>query len=136
MKKTLHNKKGFTLAELLIVVAIIAVLVAIAIPIFTAQLEKAREATDMANIRAAYAEVSADYLTESKESKKTVKLVSDTTNWKSAEDAKIANVPAKSVIGSGTKITEIEVKANANGEVTIGNYKAVDGTEVSGTTGH
>lgn len=51
------NKKGFTLAELLIVVAIIAVLVAIAIPIFTSQLEKAREATDAANIRAAYAEV-------------------------------------------------------------------------------
>ena len=60
MKKTLRNKKGFTLAELLIVVAIIAVLVAIAIPIFTSQLEKAREATDAANLRAAYAEVSAD----------------------------------------------------------------------------
>ena len=39
-----ENKKGFTLAELLIVVAIIGVLVAISIPIFTAQLEKAREA--------------------------------------------------------------------------------------------
>lgn len=33
-------KKGFTLAELLIVVAIIAVLVAISIPIFSSQLEK------------------------------------------------------------------------------------------------
>ena len=63
MKKTLRNKKGFTLAELLIVVAIIAVLVAIAIPIFTAQLEKAREAVDLSNIRAAYAECSADVLT-------------------------------------------------------------------------
>ena len=52
MKK---NNKGFTLAELLIVVAIIAVLIAIAIPIFTTQLEKARENTDLANIRAAYA---------------------------------------------------------------------------------
>ena len=52
MKK---NNKGFTLAELLIVVAIIAVLVAIAIPVFTTQLEKSRETTDMANIRAAYA---------------------------------------------------------------------------------
>ena len=57
------NKKGFTLAELLIVVAIIAVLVAIAIPIFTNQLEKAREATDAANIRTAYAEVQAAVLT-------------------------------------------------------------------------
>ena len=51
------NKKGFTLAELLIVVAIIAVLVAIAIPIFNAQLEKARESTDVANVRDYYAEV-------------------------------------------------------------------------------
>ena len=54
MKKM--NKKGFTLAELLIVVAIIAVLVAIAIPVFTSQLEKSKQATDAANIRAAYAE--------------------------------------------------------------------------------
>lgn len=52
-----RNKKGFTLAELLIVVAIIAVLVAIAIPTFTAQLEKSREGVDAANIRSAYAEV-------------------------------------------------------------------------------
>ncbi len=59
MKK---NNKGFTLAELLIVVAIIAVLVAIAIPVFTTQLEKSREATDMSNLRAAYAEVMANYL--------------------------------------------------------------------------
>ena len=61
MKKL--NKKGFTLAELLIVVAIIAVLVAIAIPVFSSQLEKSREAVDAANIRAAYAEISADALT-------------------------------------------------------------------------
>lgn len=59
MKK---NNKGFTLAELLIVVAIIAVLVAIAIPIFSAQLEKAREATDAANIRSAYAEAMVEAL--------------------------------------------------------------------------
>ena len=35
------------------------VLVAVSIPIFTAQLEKSREATDLAHIRSAYAEVSA-----------------------------------------------------------------------------
>lgn len=55
-----RSKKGFTLAELLIVVAIIGVLVAISIPIFSEQLEKAREATDAANIRSQYAEVLAD----------------------------------------------------------------------------
>ncbi len=57
-----QNRKGFTLAELLIVVAIIAVLVAVAIPVFSAQLEKSREATDVANIRSAYAEVVTKYL--------------------------------------------------------------------------
>ena len=68
MKNKKNNKKGFTLAELLIVVAIIAVLVAIAIPIFTAQLEKAREATDVANIRSAYAEAAAEAITTDQDS--------------------------------------------------------------------
>ena len=57
-----NNKKGFTLAELLIVVAIIAVLVAIAIPVFTGQLDKAKLATDTANARSAVAEVIANAL--------------------------------------------------------------------------
>lgn len=59
-----RNNKGFTLVELLIVVAIIAVLVAIAIPTFGGQVERAREAADAANLRAAYAEASAKYLTD------------------------------------------------------------------------
>lgn len=58
-----RNKKGFTLAELLIVVAIIAVLVGISIPVFTAKLESSREATDLANLRAAYALATTDLLT-------------------------------------------------------------------------
>ena len=56
--------KGFTLMEMLIVVAIIAVLVAIAIPIFTAQLNKAKVSADAANIRSGYAEVSATILSD------------------------------------------------------------------------
>ena len=50
LKKKL-NKKGFTLAELLIVVAIIAILVAIAIPVFSSQLENTRKAVADANAR-------------------------------------------------------------------------------------
>ncbi|MDD3218407.1 MAG: prepilin-type N-terminal cleavage/methylation domain-containing protein [Lachnospiraceae bacterium] len=65
LKKRLKENKGFTLAELLIVVAIIAVLVAVSIPIFTTQLEKSRDAVSIANIRAAYAEASTSALTES-----------------------------------------------------------------------
>ena len=61
--KKIKNSKGFTLMEMLIVVAIIAVLVAIAIPTFTTSLNKARVATDEANIRSGYASVMADVLT-------------------------------------------------------------------------
>ena len=79
MKK---NNKGFTLAELLIVVAIIAVLVAIAIPIFTQQLERAREATDLANIRSAYAEAMTDFLVDGKnEVIKTASIKQQDADW-------------------------------------------------------
>ena len=62
MKKM--NKKGYTLAELLSVVAIIAVLVAVAIPVFTSQLEKSRDAVTVSNLRSAYAMAQTAWLTE------------------------------------------------------------------------
>ena len=64
MLKKLQNKKGFTLMEMLIVVAIIAVLVAIAIPVFNGALTKSKEAADVANVRATYAEWQTSMLTE------------------------------------------------------------------------
>lgn len=52
MKKLL-NKKGFTLMEMLIVIAIIVILVAIAVPSFNSSLNSAKSSTDAANLRAA-----------------------------------------------------------------------------------
>ena len=121
------NKKGFTLAELLIVVAIIAVLVAISIPIFSEQLEKAKEATDMANIRTAYAEVVAEYLGDSKEHVASVTLKSDTSNYKSDENAEIAGVKYKDILSneSGENVQKpFKVAVTADGEVTIGGQTA------------
>ena len=59
MKK---KNDGFTLAELLIVVAVIGVLVAISIPIFSQQLHKARVAADWANVRSYYSQLQYDFL--------------------------------------------------------------------------
>ena len=64
IKKVKERREGFTMAEMLIVVAIIAVLVAIAIPVFTSQLHKSEVATDQANARSYYAELQAAALTE------------------------------------------------------------------------
>lgn len=125
------NKKGFTLAELLIVVAIIAVLVAISIPIFSAQLEKAKEATDMANIRSAYAEVVAKYLGDSKQHVASVKLKSDTSNYESDENAEIAGVKYEDILSGGDAVDPCEVKVAENGTVTI-NGKPAKTSNISG----
>ena len=105
---------------------------AIAIPVFTNQLEKSREATDMANIRSAYAEVTAAFLEDNAEHVATVPLESNTTDWKSADDADVAGVTAKSVIGSDpAKKTSIEVKITDAGVATIGGQTAKSGFKTS-----
>ena len=82
-----RSNKGFTLAELLIVVAIIAVLVAIAIPTFASQLEKSREATDLANVRSAYAQVMTEVITSSNDTQtQTVALAQKQDDWQSGTD--------------------------------------------------
>ena len=63
LQARLKNKKGFTLVELLVVVAIIAILVAISIPMVTGALNSAKIATDKANMRAAEGAAMVEYLT-------------------------------------------------------------------------
>lgn len=118
------NKKGFTLAELLIVVAIIAVLVAIAIPIFTSQLEKAREATDAANIRAAYAEVQAAVLTgegtgkatieKDGSAKETITLKQQKDGWQNSFEFP-ANLTASKEAKELTARQKVEITATEKG---------------------
>ena len=120
-----NNKKGFTLAELLIVVAIIGVLVAVSIPIFTAQLEKSREATDMANVRSAYADLVANYLVGSNdgaEASTTVKARQLQSSWQGPEGTLVTRQN-----GSETTITydavtspnSYTISIDASGSVTV-----------------
>ena len=97
MKAELEERenKGFTLMEMLIVVAIIAVLVAIAIPIFTGQLENARDTTTVANLRSAYAQAQAAYLTETNGGNADVSL------QKSGN--KVTGVTVSNVVAEGTQ---------------------------------
>ena len=64
MTKKMKKDSGFTLVEMLIVVAIIAILIAVSIPLVSSSLEKAREAADAANERAFKAVLTIQYLSE------------------------------------------------------------------------
>ena len=123
--KKLTNKKGFTLAELLVVVAIIAVLVAVSIPVFGTQLEKAKDATSVANLRAAYAEASAAYLTGEASGNATVSgskvtvsgvvIESSDTNYGTAGD----NLPFTfTAVAKGTYTLEFTFPENGTGKAT------------------
>lgn len=51
------NKKGFTLIEMLVVIAIIAILVSIIVPVVSNSTEKAAAATNAANLRSMSASI-------------------------------------------------------------------------------
>ena len=78
--------------EMLIVVAIIGVLVAVAIPMFGSHLEKSREAVDLANVRSAYAEVLAASMLGQTQTVKVVQLKQRQDDWQSIDPVNIGGI--------------------------------------------
>ena len=99
-----------------------AVLVAISIPIFTTQLEKSREATDAANIRAAYAEVMSDALTNAdNDASKEVELKQTQAGWQSTDIKDIGGIDVSSlaVVKNGTVVIKYDADANPQVSITM-----------------
>ena len=126
LKKARENKKGCTLAELLVVVAIVGILVAISIPVFTAQLGKARRATNQANLRAAKAAV-AEYLTsdDTQGADKFYKYNISAGNIESTDTKQILTDPQE--------ITSLDDKAISSSKVYTDIVVEVTSTATAGT---
>ena len=110
-----------------------AVLVAISIPIFTTQLEKARESTDAANLRAAYATASVKVLeSESKVSAGPVKMTQKTAGFASdVKDQKIGNALLSTCPAAVDGMYYVTVDTNGN----VAFETKATGTVVDPTTG-
>lgn len=116
-------KKGFTLAEVLIVVAIIAVLVSVAIPIFTSELEKSREATDMANIRSIYAEIMAEATTEDIDHRSyPIELKQKKDGWQNIAGGQELHSIATEIKGSPSASGQVWVEYKSEGSQIIIHY--------------
>ena len=140
MRNIGRKDKGFTLAELLIVVAIIGVLVAIAIPIFNGQLEKSREAVDAANIRSQYAEVISDALLDGtsvngSEKYGAVQLKQKKDNWQNTELATNLHSVYAQVIGTPVANGTAWVEYNDSTGQAILHYEGGTGNTTGGSTG-
>lgn len=78
--------------EMLIVIAIVAVLISVAVPVPSSQLERSREAVDLANVRSAYAQVSTEALLGNTGVTVTVKLKQKQAGWQSADPVNIGGI--------------------------------------------
>lgn len=88
--------------EMLIVIAIVAVLISVAVPVLSSQLERSREAVDLANVRSAYAQVSTEALLGNTGVPVTVKLKQKQAGWQSADPVNIGGI----VHSNGDKDTD------------------------------
>ena len=62
--KKLNNKKGFTIVELVIVIAVIGILAAVLIPTFSNVIKNAKESAAMQSVKSAYENWYANQVTE------------------------------------------------------------------------
>ena len=122
------NKKGFTLIEMLVVIAIIAVLVAIVIPTVSNSTTKAGAAANAANLRSLLAEASTAYVsggTDTDNFTFTKDASGKVTNISIATGCTVKSKAAGSFIAAGVAPEVSFTAATGDIEVTFGSGKTI-----------
>ncbi|MFY9118749.1 MAG: prepilin-type N-terminal cleavage/methylation domain-containing protein [Syntrophomonadaceae bacterium] len=97
-----HNQKGFTLVELMVVVVIIGILVAVAVPVYNNVTERAERSAVEANLRTIDGAIMTYYATDPDASTTPLNALSDLGDY-------LASTPA----GPGTATYGITASTNA-----------------------
>ena len=87
-----QNNAGFTLVNVLIVIAVIAILSVGAYPVFSTLIEKSWEAADISGVRSAFDHVSAEALMGNKTATVTVDLKQKQADWQSMDPVNIRGI--------------------------------------------
>ena len=145
-KKAKKNNKGFSLVELIVVIAIMAVLVGVLAPTLIGNIEKSRESTDLQNLDSIRQSVVTAVSTEA------VAKELDTTNgnvvayddikstasglakalYDEMNEDSTLGVTMKSAAAS-KDTNSIQIKITSNGKVSVGVYTAAPTTTTDGT---
>lgn len=107
MKKLMKNKKGFTIVELVIVIAVIGILAAVLVPTFGNIIEKANQSKALQNVKNAY----------------TATLANDLSDDDSSNDVVYGKGEIKVIVND-----KYVVSIDANGQATVANKNSETAT--------